>query len=177
MVRPLLNIELRCFERETALSLSVGVSAAIYQESDSVHVEWRVRDPKGVILWDGKGVSSDALWTGTCFELFISVAGTDAYDEWNLAPDGRWNQYRFSKYRERAADPRRDEAPQTSWMHGYTERLFQFRIPARLPAKPLLGLSMMMQAQYKTEQRLLHWAIRHGEEKPDFHAKETWSET
>ena len=39
------------------------------------------------------------LWNDHCFELFIGAPGSDVYWEWNLAPSGHWQCFRFSQYR------------------------------------------------------------------------------
>ena len=52
----------------------------------------RAGDPDGPQRRDG-------LWQHTCFEAFFGVLGSDDYWEFNLAPSGDWNVYRFAGYR------------------------------------------------------------------------------
>src|SRR5256885_16422013 len=40
------------------------------------------------------------LWQHTCFEIFISRAGMDAYYEFNFSPSGEWAAYAFHRYRD-----------------------------------------------------------------------------
>lgn len=48
----------------------------------------------------GTPARRNGLWQNTCFEAFIARAGDEAYWELNLAPNGDWNVYALSGYRE-----------------------------------------------------------------------------
>lgn len=42
----------------------------------------------------------DDLWENTCLEFFLGVENSPRYWEFNLAPCGDWNIYRFDDYRQ-----------------------------------------------------------------------------
>ena len=43
---------------------------------------------------------TDGLWEHTCFEAFVSQDDQQSYYEINLCPNGNWNMYRLTGYRE-----------------------------------------------------------------------------
>lgn len=54
---------------------------------------------------------ADDLWRHTCFEAFVRVGDNKAYHEFNFAPAGDWNAYRFLDYRDGMSREHDVEAP------------------------------------------------------------------
>lgn len=122
---------------------------------------------------------TDHLWQHTCFEAFISMAGQDAYHEFNFSPDGRWATYAFSAYRQAAKTKNTTILPapeidiQVSSNH---LQLNAFLAPEALPPNLRgstldIGLSAVLEtcdSDTHTPQ-LSYWALRHPAERPDFH--------
>lgn len=54
---------------------------------------------------------ADDLWRHTCFEAFVRVGDGKAYHEFNFAPSGAWNAYRFLDYRDGMAREEAVEPP------------------------------------------------------------------
>ena len=117
----------------------------------------------------------DNLWQATCLEMFWAEEGRKNYWELNLAPNGAWNVYAFADYR---AEMRREERiakPLTETTR--TEE--SFALTAELEIGNLhgnntplrVGITAVLQHR---DNRLSYWALAHPENKPDFHAPETF---
>ena len=114
---------------------------------------------------------ADELWRTTCFEAFLSPVGSDGYREWNFAPRGNWAAYDFSGYRKALGNAEvrppyiRMEDNFTWWTVGAT-------IAVDAATNWDLGLSAVLEEQDGTKS---YWAVAHGSEKPDFHARDCFT--
>ncbi len=136
----------------------------------------------------------DGLWQHTCFEAFVGVLGSEAYWEFNLAPSGDWNVYRFAGYRDgqspetaygplpltvigpRAAPPAADcrlTAPRALLeldLRCSLPPLLQERLQAGSILE--LGLTAVLEGR---DGELSYWALTHPGPEPDFHDRRGWS--
>ena len=145
----------------------------------------RTRAPRG-----------DDLWRHTCFEAFVRVDGEQDYLEFNVAPSGEWNAYRFRGYREGrevakgaalsrldvdwrrkplAADEReRVEAVGRDTMERFEPAYFSAKAHLSLPRALTLSLDRPWRLGLSTvveerNGRLSYWALAHPRGRPDFH--------
>ena len=138
---------------------------------------------------------ADELWRHTCFEAFVRVGDGPRYHEFNLAPSGEWNSYRFDDYRhnmtaDHYVDPpgigtylRReplDPQHRDGLAAAGSDTLERFATPffsltATLDLErtllPLdepwhLGLSAVIEERNGT---ISYWALNHPPGDPDFH--------
>ena len=110
---------------------------------------------------------ADELWRTTCFEAFLSVAGEDAYREWNFAPSGNWAAYDFSKYREGMAKAEVGSPPYIRMEENFTWWTVGATIAVEADQAWHLGLSAVLE---ETDGTKSYWALAHPlGEKPDFH--------
>ncbi|HTE42839.1 MAG TPA: DOMON-like domain-containing protein [Steroidobacteraceae bacterium] len=114
-----------------------------------------------------QGVSqrADRLWQHTCCELFVGVAESSAYVEFNFSPSRAWAAYRFSEYREGMANF--DIAPPQ--IDVTIEDEYVMQVAAMLPRDHVFD---RLAAACVVEQRdgaISYWAVRHPPGKPDFH--------
>ncbi len=110
---------------------------------------------------------ANGLWQDTCFELFVAAPGTTAYREFNLAPSGDWNAYRFTAYRQ-DGEP---DPTVTTLPFAVSRGLDHFRLEAEVivPSSPLeIGLTAIVRDQTGA---LSHWALHHAGARPDFHLR------
>lgn len=112
----------------------------------------------------------DRLWERSCFEVFMCVDMSTAYDEFNISPSGEWAVYHFRHYRQRSATPSYfspDEFTRRD-IEGGIEMAFEIDLhPLDLDAKSLsLGLSAVIEDKTGA---MSYWALRHPAGKPDFH--------
>ena len=115
---------------------------------------------------------ADGLWRRTCCELFVKVAGSDAYREFNFSPSGEWAAYRFESYRTRAAQQAKEVDPAISVQQ--KPGSLQLAAIAHLESaneKLLLGLACVIEEAVGrvSPGRLSYWALKHAPGKPDFH--------
>ena len=136
----------------------------------------------------------DGLWQHTCFEAFVGVLGSEAYWEFNLAPSGDWNVYRFAGYRtgqtqETAYGPLpltvigpRAAPPAADCRLTAPRALLELEVGCSLPP-PLqerlqagsiheLGLTAVLEGR---DGALSYWALNHPGPEPDFHDRRGWS--
>jgi hypothetical protein len=110
----------------------------------------------------------DELWRHTCFETFLMAGDGPCYREYNFSPSGEWAAYAFRDYRQQGVAA--DSSAPVIRVHRSAQRLaLEAEVSLELP--PLhrsirLGLSAMVEA---VDGRLSYWALRHPQDKPDFH--------
>ena len=112
------------------------------------------------------------LWQHHCFELFLGEAGSTAYWELNLAPNGNWNCFGFSDYRQDQKESDRCELTEFSAVR----RGRTYQLEARILIHPALQssdcvLSLGAAAIIETASDLNYFSIRHGTT-PDFHHRD-----
>jgi len=122
----------------------------------------------------------DELWTSTCCEAFLAVAGDEAYWELNVSPAGDWNLYRLSGYRQNLTpDPGLKALPiqinrlRDGWQLTVNLPLGPLGLgplglgPAGLAAMPLdLGITAVLEHRGGA---LSYWALTHPAPEADFH--------
>lgn len=111
----------------------------------------------------GPSERRDALWTDTCFELFVRRAG-GGYLEWNFAPSNAWAAYAFDAYRAgmRNADVEPPRIATQASDDGY-----RTTVTLEMPPQPWqFGLSAVIRAR---DGSTSYWALAHPPGKADFH--------
>ncbi|MBI5904290.1 MAG: DOMON-like domain-containing protein [Deltaproteobacteria bacterium] len=115
----------------------------------------------------------DALWKGTCLELFIGAMGDEAYWEFNLSPGGDWNIYRFTTYR---AGMREETAVSSLPFEVRTDSdalhlSLSLDLAAMLPPGQAIDVGVCAVLR-STAGGMSHWALAHHGPRPDFHRRE-----
>ncbi len=117
----------------------------------------------------------DGLWEETCIELFLAARDRDHYWEFNLAPTGHWNVYRFTSYRKGMWQehvfkslPFTVEARRNA-LHFSLDIATDRILPAGQPAK--IGIAAVMQ---KKNGETTYWALSHPGPRPDFHRRDSF---
>jgi len=111
---------------------------------------------------------ADGLWRHTCFEAFVMAGEGPGYREFNFSPSGEWASYDFCGYRD-GGKPVAAPGPVIT-VRRDGERLeldAEIRPQSLPPGRSLrLGLSAVVE---DARGELTYWALRHPEDKPDFH--------
>ncbi|MFS4457627.1 DOMON-like domain-containing protein [Bdellovibrio sp. HCB2-146] len=159
----------------TPLSDLFKVEAEVYTETlESLLIEYKVSGPLHQLIFPVQSfVESrrDELWKATCLEAFFSTdsAASTPYIEMNCAPNGDWNAYEFSSYRQ---GMKASEDLKVRLIHregSEEEVLFRVRIEgASLRGKKWASLTTILQFQDGTHS---YWALKHPRPQPDFHDK------
>lgn len=118
---------------------------------------------------------AEGLWQHTCFEVFVAAARDDAYREFNLSTSGGWAAYLFSGYRQH-------EDTFSEWVPLWTSvrcdedaiALSAEIAAAALPeaAELEVGLAVVVE---RADGTMGHWALAHGDGKPDFHRRASFT--
>jgi hypothetical protein len=134
-------------------------------------LEYRLRgDPQGLRIAPPRADPRrrGELWRTTCFEAFARTDG-DAYAEFNLAPSGEWDAYRFASYRagmsrlDLAAPPRIEVERLGDGLRLLVH--LEFPAPGLADAAPL-GLCAVIEDQAGIKS---YWALAHPPGQADFH--------
>ena len=112
----------------------------------------------------------DGLWHNTCFEAFVGAPGQEGYWEINLSPNGDWNVYALSAYRQNLTPVAEISALPYSLRadEGQLQIGFQLDFGQLLnPSEPIeLSLTAVL---HHPEHGMSFWAWQHGAAEADFH--------
>lgn len=162
---------------------TVTLEAEVTLRGDSVFFEFSLQGKLAAVRF-GSGFESgagspaaraDGLWQATCFEAFVRQEGREGYLEFNVAPSGRWNCYRFDGYRQ---GMRPESAIQSLAIRAENDQehaILSWSVPLAalggLPETLRMGLTAVLE---DAAGGLSYWAIDHAGDKPDFHRQESF---
>lgn len=142
-------------------------------------IEYRLEGDLRSVVWPVPNLCISRrheLWRQTCFELFFGIPGEDGYWEINLGPDGCWNLYRFTGYRQGM----REDAAVDLLICRITRESNRFALSCRIDDFDRLvpdwqelevGIAGMVM---ETTGAAGYWAIDHMEKSPDFHSRRSF---
>ena len=155
---------------------SLALAGSVQRNGDRLSLHYRLEDPEGLVLVPPASAAPRRcydLWTSTCFEFFLAEPSAEPYWEVNLAPNGDWNLFRLSGYRQGLApDPAIDALPFVVERAGGGLDLL---VTLDLGALPLAGRPLELAVTAVVELRdgeILYWALAHPGEQADFHWRE-----
>ena len=140
-----------------------------------LQVRFVLRSPGNSLSWPALALPParrDGLWQSTCLEAFIAAEGEASYWEVNLAPNGNWNVYALSGYRENL----QPVAEVTSLPYSLRrsedtlELQFQLDLSRWIPADQRVEVSLTAVLE-DPHQSLSYWAWKHSGDEPDFHLR------
>lgn len=143
-----------------------------------LQVRFALRSGASSLRWPAMALPParrDGLWQSTCLEAFIATQGESAYWEVNLAPNGDWNVYALSGYRENL----RPVAEITSLPYllrrsdGVLQMEFQLDLSRWIAPTQPLEVSLTTVLDHPVHE-LSYWAWRHSGEQPDFHRRDSF---
>ncbi|KYG70228.1 hypothetical protein AZI85_13855 [Bdellovibrio bacteriovorus] len=162
----------------TAQTKLFNVEAEVEAVSQDAHLlVFEIHGPVERILWPAPSViesRQDELWKTTCLEAFLAKgnAPTDAYLEINCSPNGNWNAYKFSSYRE-GMTTAADVSVRLQERSGETQRVrFQIEIKGFDAAEATFhGLTAVIEF---ADGEKSYWSLKHADANPNFHDKRGW---
>lgn len=80
----------------------VTITGSVIRRRQLIALRYELRGPLTELVIPvptGTPSRRPGLWEETCFEFFLAPRDSDRYWEFNLAPAGHWNVYRFQGYR------------------------------------------------------------------------------
>jgi hypothetical protein len=118
------------------------------------------------------------LWTHTCFEAFLGVAGASGYCELNFTPSKDWAIYQFSARREGMTLLTEARPPHIA-VHRTAPGLrldatvfWHDLIRQASPIRLRVGIAAVLE---DGSGRLSYWALQHPPGKPDFHHPDSFA--
>jgi len=171
------QFQLQAFASET-VSGDLQLSGSLTRSAGALFITYMVEGDLESIRWPQPSLASErchGLWQNTCFEFFISVKGSSAYWEGNLSPNGFWNVYRFTAYREGMQE---ELAVGHLWpLAERNQRIFN--LSCRLETLGIvednlaieIGVSSVLQSG---SGEISYWALSHPGSKPDFHDRQSF---
>jgi len=166
----------------------LSLEAEVFLQGDRVHFEFTLQGTLSAIRFGdlprgdagNPSVRADGLWKSTCFEAFVGHGEGEGYLEFNVAPSGLWNCYRFDGYR-RGMRPEsavqflavRADLPEEP---GGERALLGWSVPLAalgggLPEDLRIGLTAVIE---DARGGISHWAIAHAGGKADFHMHQSF---
>lgn len=161
------------FELKTKISFNgdlVALEFTISNLIDSIILPSRKNKPQRTI----------GLWNATCFELFLKNRGANEYVEFNFSPTHDWNCFKFQN--------QNDELKE--WIQVKKVEITSFR-DANLYQLKAVFLKSQLPSNFQNVERLLfstttvlkhsddslsYWAIKHTDNRPNFHHPESFTE-
>ena len=157
------------------------LSAAASWDGGLLQLDFKLSGPLGELVISPPGPSPrrlDGLWQSTCFEAFVARPEAAGYWEINMAPNGDWNVYALSGYRQGLQpEPLLQSLPVQISRQRYGEAeidVLQLRLQLDLsalidPAQPLEASATAVLERHG--QGCSYWAWRHDAAEPDFHCR------
>ncbi len=168
---------LKAFSTTSQLN-TLQITADFFQISPTqVLISFELHGAVDSIRWptsESSPARMDQLWQHTCFECFWASATTPQapYTEINCSPNGNWNAYSFTSYREGISPDPNIEVHLKNWESESNRAHFQIQISsAKNLSMTTVGLTAVIEllSGEKT-----YWSLSHPGPQPDFHNKEGW---
>ena len=143
-----------------------------------LHGSFELRSPQNSLHWPASTPPPkrcDGLWQSTCLEAFIAAKDEPSYWEMNLAPNGNWNVYALTGYRENLrAVTEITSVPYNLRQSGDALLLrFQLDLSRWIRADQELEVSLAAVLE-RPNQGLSYWAWEHSGKQPDFHRRDSF---
>jgi hypothetical protein len=140
----------------------------VYMVSGAINtIQLPALNPHPIRQWE--------LWETTCLECFIGLPEAQNYWEFNFAPNGNWNAFALTDYREGIAEA----AEITSIVITTDRTLDRFTLSTTIPLSAIIParkpLEMSVTAVIQTQdQAVSYWAIAHCGDTADFHQRDSF---
>lgn len=155
----------------------LSLSCSIDQSDNRLILQYDLIDDQSRVLIPIKKLPDRRhnLWETTCFEFFIGAQNDRAYWEFNLAPSGDWNVYRFKNYR----TGMQEETAFLSLPFAVETRSHQTTLTIELDLTiiqltPPLEISVTAVIE-QPNHTITYWAIEHCGTEADFHIRDSFA--
>lgn len=163
----------------SALTEQIQIESQLRQLSAEVlSIEFFITGNLHLIRWPSLTniieTRQDELWKTTCLEAFVSPDSSNStgYLEINCAPNGNWNAYSFSSYRQgmKAAENTTVRLKERSQEANTASFRIEVQSTTPLSANSF-GLTVVIEF---TSGEKSYWALHHPKPTADFHDKDGW---
>jgi len=158
---------------DAAPAPAIEITGKLALQDSSLSVAYQITSPPNTVKYTTPNPHpsrQNDLWRTTCFELFAKPFSRTEYWEYNLAPSGDWNAYRFTAYRSelQAEEQISDIAIETEIANSTLVGLKAvLPLPTALIGQKLaIGITCVIE---DTAGNMHYFALQHPGAKPDFH--------
>lgn len=159
-------------------SPAVNVRATLARRAHRLALRFALSDPASQVDLPDRAATparKNNLWEETCFEFFVAAKNEMPYWEFNLAPSGHWNVYRFEAYRRGMREEARLSALPFTVNRPAQGATLQAEIDLRHLGLGALSLQVGVTTVVKLKNgETRYWAIEHCGAQPDFHLRESF---
>jgi hypothetical protein len=162
---------------DNAITNKLSINGKLIRTEQVLSIEYFLIGKLDEIIWPEQvdhPSRRHQLWQQTCFELFVGIVGTSRYWEINISPNGCWNVYNFSSYRQNMRDEEQVYAIPT--LAVYQEQRFslsaKISIANFIPSEKILNLGIAV--VLVTNSGNSYWAMKHLQKVPDFHDRNSF---
>ncbi|XGC79717.1 DOMON-like domain-containing protein [Bdellovibrio bacteriovorus] len=145
--------------------------------SEKIEITFQFSGPLHKIQWPDPLIiesRQDELWKTTCLEAFLGAGSEpkDSYIEINCSPNGNWNAYSFSSYREGMTPSAHITVRLKEKSIQDQNAVFKIELHStQAIATACIGLTAVTEF---TDGEKAYWALRHPKSTADFHDKNGW---
>lgn len=164
---------------DTTLTQQFQIKASLFApQKNQWTAEFHLRGKLTSLRWPTASPTTqrrDHLWQSTCFEFFLapSLNPQEAYYEVNASPQGDWNAYQLSAYRQDLR-PLLSSQVEISSQHSADDQEAHIIVSLTadlLPPPRFASLTAVLQFQ---DGSLSYWALKHPRSEADFHDKQAF---
>jgi hypothetical protein len=176
MTKPLTTQSFQLQPFPGSVAPPIQITGIVTRDRQQLNLIYILTGPIGKIQWFAPNPNPErqfGLWETTCLECFIGHPGAANYWEFNFSPNGNWNAFALSGYREELQDASEVETLLIATDRTDNRFSLSASIPLRAIAKPDQPLEMAVTAVIQTlDGELSYWAIGHGGDVADFHRRD-----
>lgn len=179
--RTLILSQLESFDE---LHPAIEITGELERRGDRLQLSYKLTGDVAAVKLPGLTALAqrrNQLWQRSCFELFLGIQGEPGYWEFNLSPNGDWNVYRLSGYREGLTPELAYGALPFTVMvtESFCTLDLDLDLSQIVAADQALevGLTTVIEerAESETESgRISYWAIAHTGPEADFHRRDSF---
>jgi hypothetical protein len=157
----------------------IDISGQIDRSVDLISIEYLVQGDLDRVSIDPPSLLPTRkleLWTATCFEFFVGVAGSPNYWEVNLAPTGDWNVYALDDYRQGL----RPEIAFGSLPFEIDRSANSLRLNLAFDLSQIIKTDLKLEVAIttvikSTQNKISYWALTHTGAEADFHRRDSFT--
>ena len=158
----------------------IQITSTVSQQNQRLKIGYLIQGDLSQIALPKSGNSvkrKHNLWQTTCFEFFLAIFHSPQYWEFNLAPTGDWNIYRFTNYRRGMIEARTfNELPlkRVTQKNNSTYQLeTEINLRTIISGDTPLEIAVTTVIE-DTHHNISYWALIHPGTQPDFHRRDSF---
>ena len=155
----------------------IKIDGAISRFNNQLNIKYVLSNLATIIIPQTNKISLRRynLWEHTCFEFFLRIKDTTKYWEFNLAPSGNWNVFRFLNYRLNIAEEKAFEALPFDVSQDAKFITVEVNVDLNKIVTANQDLEVAISTVVENQDReLSYWALTHPKSEADFHHQDSF---